>query len=127
MRVGLIAGESSGDLLGAGLIREIRRLHPDAQFEGVAGPAMLEAGCDHWADAEELAVMGLIEPLRHIPRLLRLRRTLVDRWQDNPPVLQPWLPITTPLLGLVIGVVSGAYPAWRAAAIEPITALRTSG
>lgn len=43
------------------------------------------------------------------------------------PVLQPWLPITTPVLGLLIGVVSGAYPAWRAAAIEPITALRAGG
>ena len=40
------------------------------------------------------------------------------------PVLQPWLPIATPFLGLLIGVVSGAYPAWRAASIEPIAALR---
>ncbi len=85
MRVGLIAGESSGDLLGAGIIREIRAIEPDAQFEGVAGPAMLEAGCERIADAEELAVMGLIEPLRHIPRLLRLRRRLVQRWQADPP------------------------------------------
>lgn len=85
MRVGLIAGESSGDLLGAGLIREILNLVPDARFEGVAGPAMLEAGCDRWADAEELAVMGLIEPLRHIPRLLRLRRRLVEDWRERPP------------------------------------------
>jgi lipid-A-disaccharide synthase len=85
MRVGLIAGEASGDLLGAGLIREIAARAPGASFEGVAGPAMQQAGCTALAEAEELAVMGLIEPLRHIPRLLRLRRRLVTRWQDDPP------------------------------------------
>jgi len=85
MRVGLIAGEASGDLLGAGLIRELAAIAPDARFEGVAGPAMIRAGCERLADAEELAVMGLIEPLRHIPRLLRLRRTLVERWLADPP------------------------------------------
>lgn len=85
MRIGLVAGEASGDLLGAGLIRAIRERVPEAIFEGVAGPAMAEAGCDAWADAEELAVMGLIEPLRHIPRLLRLRRSLAARWQAAPP------------------------------------------
>jgi lipid-A-disaccharide synthase len=85
MRIGLIAGEASGDLLGAGLIDELRKLAPEARFEGVAGPAMLAAGCDRWADAEELAVMGLIEPLKHIPRLLGLRKRLVDRWISEPP------------------------------------------
>jgi lipid-A-disaccharide synthase len=71
--------------LGAGLIRAIRERIPDATFEGVAGPAMVEAGCDAWAAAEELAVMGLIEPLAHIPRLLRLRRSLARRWITSPP------------------------------------------
>ena len=80
MRFGLVAGESSGDLLGAGLIRSLRQRFPDATFEGVAGPAMIAAGCSRLADSEELAVMGLVEPLRHLPRLLRLRRSLVDRW-----------------------------------------------
>ena len=85
LRVGLVAGESSGDLLGAGLIAAIRRRHPDARFEGVAGPHMIAAGCDRWADADSLAVMGLVEPLRHLPELLRLRRSLVRRWRENPP------------------------------------------
>ena len=85
MRVGLVAGESSGDLLGAGLIREIRSQAPGSRFEGVAGPAMQAAGCEAFAEAEALAVMGLIEPLAEIPNLLRLRRSLVDRWRDNPP------------------------------------------
>ncbi|MEM9401784.1 MAG: lipid-A-disaccharide synthase [Pseudomonadota bacterium] len=85
MRVGLVAGEASGDQLGAGLIRAIRRRLPDAVFEGVAGPAMVEAGCEAWASSEELAVMGLIEPLRHVPRLLKLRARLARRWQATPP------------------------------------------
>ncbi len=85
MRFGLVAGEASGDVLGAGLIRAIRARHPDARFEGVAGPAMIEAGCECWEPSESLAVMGLIEPLRHVPRLLRLRRELVRRWTGSPP------------------------------------------
>ena len=85
MRIGFVAGESSGDLLGAGLILELKRRYPDAVFEGVAGPAMLAAGCEQWHRAETLAVFGLVETLAHIPRLLRLRRELCRRWQHSPP------------------------------------------
>ncbi len=85
MRIALVAGESSGDLLGAGLIRAIHSKVPDALFEGVAGPAMIDAGCVRVHDAEELAVFGLIEPLTEIPRLLRLRRSLIRRWRASPP------------------------------------------
>ena len=85
MRIGLVAGEASGDVLGAGLIRAIRARIPDATFEGVAGPQMVAAGCEQWEPAESLAVMGLIEPLAHIPRLLRLRRDLARRWRESPP------------------------------------------
>ena len=85
MRIGLIAGEASGDLLGAGLITAIRARRPDAVFEGVAGPAMVEAGCERLADADELAVMGLVEPFKRLPRLLKLRRQLVGRWRRSPP------------------------------------------
>lgn len=85
MKIGLVAGEASGDLLGAGLLRELRARVPDATFEGVAGPEMLAAGCDQWEPAESLAVMGLVEPLAHIPRLLRLRKSLLRRWLASPP------------------------------------------
>jgi len=85
MKIGLVAGEASGDLLGAGLIRAIRERIPEAIFEGVAGPAMVDAGCEPWEDAEELAVFGLIEPLARIPRLMKLRRTLARRWKESPP------------------------------------------
>ena len=85
MRIGLVAGETSGDLLGAGLIREITAISPGVHFEGVAGPAMQAAGCEAWESSEALAVVGLIEPLKEIPRLLRLRRMLIQRWTDVPP------------------------------------------
>lgn len=85
MRIGLVAGETSGDLLGAGLIRELKAQVPDVRVEGVAGPAMRAAGCEVWESSEALAVMGIIEPLRELPRLLRLRRMLIKRWLENPP------------------------------------------
>ncbi|MGH8279115.1 MAG: lipid-A-disaccharide synthase [Gammaproteobacteria bacterium] len=76
LRIGVIAGESSGDHLGAGLIRAIRRRRPDVQFEGAAGPEMQAAGCRALVHIDELSVMGLAELLVHLPRLLRLRRRL---------------------------------------------------
>ena len=72
LRVGLVAGEASGDTLGAGLIQELRRLAPGTEFFGVAGPKMRAAGCEAWEPAESLAVMGLVEILRDLPRLVRL-------------------------------------------------------
>jgi lipid-A-disaccharide synthase len=78
-RIALVAGEASGDLLGAGLIAQLRERFPDALFAGVGGDAMRAAGLDAWHDASELAVMGLSEVLSHLPRLLRLRRGLRDR------------------------------------------------
>ncbi len=77
--IALLAGEASGDQLGAGLIAEMRRRHPQAQFVGVGGAAMRAAGLDAWHDCSALAVMGFGEVVRHLPRLLRLRRTLRER------------------------------------------------
>ena len=79
MKIALVAGEASGDLLGAGLVSALRRRYPDAQFAGIGGDAMRAAGMDAWHDASELAVMGLSEVLSHLPRLLRLRRALRER------------------------------------------------
>ena len=70
--MGLLAGEASGDTLGADLIVALRRLAPDAKFFGVAGPKMQAAGCESWEPAESLAVMGLFDVLRDLPRLLKL-------------------------------------------------------
>ncbi|HET7202920.1 MAG TPA: lipid-A-disaccharide synthase [Steroidobacteraceae bacterium] len=77
--VALVAGEASGDNLGGALIRALRARAPGARCLGVAGPRMREAGCEAWHASEELAVMGLAEILKHLPRLLRLRRRLVAR------------------------------------------------
>lgn len=82
MRIALVAGEASGDTLGAALIEALRRRFPAAEFAGVAGPKMKAAGCTAWYDSEELAVMGLTEILRHLPRLWRLRRALQRRILD---------------------------------------------
>jgi lipid-A-disaccharide synthase len=82
LRIALVAGETSGDLLGGGLVEALHERFPDAQFAGVAGPRMKAAGVDAWYDADELAVMGLVEVLRHLPRLLRLRRALRQRLLD---------------------------------------------
>jgi lipid-A-disaccharide synthase len=72
LRVGLLAGEASGDTLGADLITALRRHAPDAKFFGVAGPKMQAAGCESWEPAESLAVMGLFDVLRDLPRLAKL-------------------------------------------------------
>jgi lipid-A-disaccharide synthase len=79
LRVAIVAGETSGDALGGALIAALRARVSDAQFLGVAGPAMRAAGCEPLADAHELAVMGLTEVLGHLPRLLRLRARLLQR------------------------------------------------
>jgi lipid-A-disaccharide synthase len=94
LRIGLVAGELSGDRLGAALIRRIRERHPDAHFYGVAGPDMRAAGCTALADAEELAVMGPAEVLARLPRLLCLRRRLVQHFLRQPP--QVFLGIDAP-------------------------------
>jgi len=87
LRIGIVAAEPSGDLLAAGLMAALRGALPQVQFEGVAGPRMQREGCDSWAPMEALSVMGLIEVLRHLPRLLRLRATLLARWRETPPAL----------------------------------------
>jgi lipid-A-disaccharide synthase len=78
-RIVLVAGETSGDNLGAALIAALRARRPGLSFEGIAGPRMAAAGCTAWASAERLAVMGLFEILRHLPGLLALRRSAVAR------------------------------------------------
>lgn len=76
----MVAGEASGDTLGGGLIDALRDMLPDARFMGVAGPRMVAAGCEPWYRAEELSVMGFAEVMRHLPRLIRLRRDLKNRF-----------------------------------------------
>jgi lipid-A-disaccharide synthase len=79
VRIALVAGEASGDTLGAALIDALRHRFPGAEFAGVAGPRMAAAGCTAWFHSDELGVMGLTEVLRHLPRLLRIRSQLQSR------------------------------------------------
>jgi len=85
LRIGIIAGEMSGDLLGAGLIRALREQHPDAIIEGIGGPLMMAEGCRSLFPMEELSVMGLFEVLVHLPRLLRIRRDICRHFIADPP------------------------------------------
>jgi len=79
MIITLVAGETSGDQLGAALIRAIRLSKPDTCFAGIGGPLMKSAGMDCWWDSGQLSVMGLFEVIKHIPRLFVLRRQLIAR------------------------------------------------
>lgn len=85
MRVGMIAGETSGDILGAGLMQAIRRQCPDAQFEGIGGPRMIEEGFHSFFPMERLSVMGFIEPLGRLPELLHIKKSLVAHFGATPP------------------------------------------
>ena len=85
-RIVLIAGEASGDVLGASLIRELRTLYPSALFRGIGGPLMVAEGLDAWASSDELAVMGFAEVVSHLPRLLALRsriRSQILSWSPD--------------------------------------------
>lgn len=83
--IAIVAGEVSGDILGAGLIRELKAIYPNAKFIGIAGQQMLREGCESLVDMEEIAVMGLVEILKHLPRLLKIRRHIVHYFSQHKP------------------------------------------
>lgn len=85
MRIGIIAGEASGDILASGLMQAILAQYPEAQFEGVAGPLMIETGCRAIYPVEKLSVMGLVEVLAHYRELFFIRKELINHFIDNPP------------------------------------------
>jgi lipid-A-disaccharide synthase len=87
LRIGVVAGEASGDILGSGLIRALRKRFPDLQVEGIGGELMMAQGCQSLYPMERLSVMGLVEVLGRLPELLKMRRDLIQHFKDNPPDL----------------------------------------
>lgn len=81
--IGMVAGEASGDNLGAALVREILDIHPDTRFVGVGGPAMTAEGFTADADIERLSVNGIVDPLLRLPSLLKLLLDVRDRAIDQ--------------------------------------------
>jgi len=77
--IAILAGEDSGDQLGADLIAALRRHYPHARFAGIGGARMQREGFESWYDIRELSLFGFSEVISHLPRLLRLRKALVSR------------------------------------------------
>ena len=82
----LVAGEASGDILGANLIASLKKLQPNAVFEGIGGPLMAEQGLQSMVPMDRLSVMGLVEVLGRLRELLAIRKNLYQNCIDSPPI-----------------------------------------
>ncbi|WP_412971550.1 lipid-A-disaccharide synthase [Glaciecola sp. MF2-115] len=85
LRIGIVAGEASGDVLAAGFVSVLKEMYPNAVFEGIGGKHLIARGLDSMFEMEELSVMGLVEVLKHLPRLLHIRKTVLRHFLENPP------------------------------------------
>ena len=81
----VVAGEPSGDVLGAKLISDLKKINPDHKFSGIAGPLMIAEGCEPWFNISDLSVMGLIEVIKHLPRILGIRKTVIEKVKSLEP------------------------------------------
>ena len=86
-KVGIVAGEASGDLLGSHLIRALKKQRPDIEFIGIAGPKMQGEGARSLFPIERLSVRGYVEVLRHLPGLLKIRKELAQFFLKTKPDL----------------------------------------
>jgi lipid-A-disaccharide synthase len=87
VRIGIVAGEASGDLLGSHLIQALKKKCPEIEFVGIAGPKMMGEGAQSLFPMERLSVRGYVEVIKHLFGLLRLRKQLLAHFLNNPPSL----------------------------------------
>jgi lipid-A-disaccharide synthase len=87
MKIGIVAGEASGDLLGSLLIKALKQEYPELEFVGIAGPKMQSAGATSWFSMEKLAVRGYVEVLKSFREILSIRRSLRDRMLKERPAI----------------------------------------
>lgn len=85
LRIGIIAGEVSGDLLGAGLISALKKHYPNLIVEGIGGTQMMAAGFNSLFPMEHLSVMGLGAVLKNLPQILYIRHKIIQHFRNNPP------------------------------------------
>ena len=85
MRIGVLAGEPSGDILGARVLAALRMRFPNLEIEGIGGPLMEQQGLDSMFPMDRLSVMGFIEPLKRLPELLRIRSAVREHFSRKPP------------------------------------------
>ena len=110
LTIGVVAGEASGDLLGAHLIKALRGRLPHARFTGIGGPRMQAAGMDVLVPMEKLAVRGYVEVLRHFLEILGIRRRLVAHFLEHPPALFVGVDAPDFNLGLEVKLKSAGIP-----------------
>ena len=87
LRIGVLAGEASGDILGARLLIELRKVYPELIVEGIGGPLMEEQGLSSLFPMDRLSVIGLVEPLKRLPELLQIRGAVYEHFRHSPPDL----------------------------------------
>lgn len=130
LRIAVLAGEASGDMLGAQVLQVLQSRCDELVVEGIGGPLMQAQGLDSFFPMERLSVMGLVDPLKRLPELLRIRRALYRKFRDNPPDL--FLGIDSPDFNLPLArklrksgvktahLVSPSVWAWRQGRIRGI-------
>lgn len=131
MKIGILAGEASGDLLGAKLVHALRERYADLHIEGIGGPAMMAAGCESLFDIERLTMMGFIEPLFRLPDLIKLRKDIFNHFTTHRPDVFIGIDAPDFNIGLelklrrmgipIVHYVSPSVWAWRQYRIRKIT------